>query len=280
MQVDWKLIKENVLLNCTNAYSASSLTISDTEVDEAFTIFKNLITHPMPECDDIRGLETDLCEALHCCSSTDIGSIHYLETISTDFEAFYKKILIITGQKLYANLRGKNWMLWNLNNELNLCPNFLATGQGYKTVDLESIKTDCEACYILFNAYRSRNGIHNAPKLDLAQWASYFKYCLATYIWVTHKYKSQLLAAIPTLNKVDLMIGRAEKENRYLIDFLSFGKTPNELKNQIVNSFILNKIYNEENEQPVKVSVLIDEALAFSQNTLNLDSIRRFFVSS
>lgn len=232
--------------------------------------------HPMPGCDDIRGLETDLCEALHCCSSTAIGSIHYLETISTDFEAFYKKILIIIGQRLYANLRDKHWMLWNLNNELNLCPNFLATNQGYNTVDLESIKTDSEACYILFNAYRSRNGIHNAPKLDLAQWASYFKYCLATYIWVTHKYKSQLLAAIPTLNKVDLMIGRAEKENRYLIDFLSFGKTPNELKNQIVNSFILNKIYNDENEKPVKVSVLIDEVLAFSQNTLNPDSIRRF----
>lgn len=276
MQVDWNLIKENVLLNCTNAYSASSLAISETEVDEAFTIFKNLITHPMPECDDIRGLETDLCEALHCCSSTDIGSIHYLETISTDFEAFYKKILIIIGQKLYANLRDKNWMLWNLNNELNLCPNFLATGQSYNTVDLESIKTDSEACFILFNAYRSRNGIHNAPKLDLAQWASYLKYCLATYIWVTHKYKSQLLAVIPTLNKVDLMIGLAEKENRYLIDFLSFGKTPNELKNQIVNSFILNKIYNEEEEKPVKVSVLIDEVLAFSQNTLNPESIRRF----
>lgn len=29
MQVDWKMIKENVLLNCTNAYSASSLAISE-----------------------------------------------------------------------------------------------------------------------------------------------------------------------------------------------------------------------------------------------------------
>lgn len=242
MQIDWNLIKENIILNCTNAYSASSLAISETDVDEAFTIFKKLITCPMPGCDDIRGLETDLCEALHYCSTIGIGSIHYLETVSTDFEAFYKKILIIIGQQQYANLRDKTWMLWNLNNELNLCPNFLATGQGYNKVDLETIKMDNEACYILFNAYRSRNGIHNAPKLDLAQWASYFKYCVATYIWVTHKYKSQLLVAIPTLNKVDSMIGHSEKENRYLVDFLSFGKTPNELKNQIVNSFILNKI--------------------------------------
>ena len=57
---------------------------------------------------------------------------------------------------------------------------------------------------------------------------------------------------------------------------MGFGKTPNELKNQIVNSFILNKIYNEEDSAPVKVSVLTDEVLAFSQNTLNPGSVKRF----
>lgn len=276
MQIDWIKIKENVLLNCTNAFSDSSLPINELEIEEAFIIFKNLIVYPMPGCDDIRGLETDFCEALMACSTTGVGSIHYLETVSTDFEAFYKKILIVLGQRLYANLRDKNWMLWTLNNELQLCPTFFATGKGYKNVDLETMKTDSEACYILFNAYRSRNGIHNAPKLDLAQWASYYKYCVSTYVWVTHKYKSQLLSAIPSLNKDDVMVGSVDKENRYLFDFLGFGKTPNELKNQIVNSFILNKIYNEEATAPVTVSVLTDEVLAFSQNTLNAESVKRF----
>lgn len=278
MQIEWTKIKENILLNCTNAFSESSLPITDAEINEAFIIFRNFVTHPMPGCDDIRGLESDFCEALMYCCTTGVSSIHYLETVSTDFEAFYKKILIVTGRHFYANLRGRTWMLWNLNNELQLCPNFLATGQGYNSIDLETLKNDREACYILFNAYRSRNGIHNAPKLDLAQWAKYYKYCVSTYIWVIHKLKSQLLSAIPSLNKVEVMIGSIDKENRYLFDFLGFGKTPNELKNQIVNSFILNKIYNEEDSAPVKVSVLTDEVLAFSQNTLNAESVKRFLV--
>ena len=279
MQIDWTIIKRNILLNCTNAFNESSLSITDAEIDEAFIIFRNFIVHPMPECDDIRGLESDFCEALMNCCTTGVGSIHYLETISTDFEAFYKKILIVTGRHLYVNLRSRTWMLWNLNNELQLCPNFRASGQGYSNVDIETLKYDSEACYIIFNAYRSRNSIHNAPKLDLAQWASYYKYCVSTYIWVIHKYKSQLLSAIPSLNKSEIMVGSIDKENRYLFDFLGFGKTPNELKNQIVNSFILNKIYNEEDSAPVKVSVLTDEVLAFSQNTLNPGSVKRFLDS-
>lgn len=273
MNFDWYIIKDKLKLNCSNAFKECNLSVSDSDLDEALVIFKNLITLPMPGCDSIRGLEIDFCEALMQVFTESIGQIHYLETITTDYEAFFKKILIITQKQPYINLQAKTWMLWNLAKEVGLCPLFVASNNSYNNVNIDSYKTDQEACYIIFSAFRSRNAIHNAPILDLAQWATILKYSVATYIWTIIQTKEEILRHKAELSKELFELSSADRENRYIIDFLSFGKSTNDLKNQIVNSFILNKVYNT---NPLACDVIVSEVQAFSNNTLGSDAIRRF----
>ena len=55
---------------------------------------------------------------------------------------------------------------------------------------------------------------------------------------------------------------------------MSFGKKANEIKNHIVESYILNKIYSS---SPQPITKLIEDVKLFSQNSLNDASIKRFF---
>lgn len=274
MEYNWYLIKDVVKTYCQHAFQECSLSISDTELDEALVVFNNILLLPLSGCPDLDGLNNRFPEALVKTCKDDVGNAAYLDTITTDFEAYIKKILVITGHNHYANLCEKSWTLWPLYRELGISPNFVSSNKPISSINLEDFKTDPEAIYILGYAYKSRNDIHQAKDLDLQQFASALKYSLALYVWITHSKKSELLSANQELNKEAIIASIDDMDNRYIYDFMSFGKKANEIKNHIVESYILNKIYSS---SPQLITKLIEDVKLFSQNSLNDASIKRFF---
>ena len=274
MEYNWNLIKNTVKTYCRHAFDDSLLSVSDSLLEEALVIFNNLLLYPMTGCPDLDGLNNRFPEALLKTCKEDVGNTAYLDTITTDFEAFIKKILILCSHNCYSNLSAKTWTFWPLFCELHIAPNFISSRQSISNIDLESYKTNSEAIYIVGNAYRSRNDIHNAKDLDLHQFASALKYSLAFYVWIVIMKRSDLLSVVPDLNKEHTIATIEDMDNRYIYDFMSFGKKANEVKNHIIDSYILNKIYIS---SPQSVSQLIDDVKIFSKDSLNESSIKRFF---
>lgn len=109
MEYNWNQIKETIKLNCEHAFSESSLIVTEEDLDTAITIFKNVMLYPMPGCDNLRGLESSLLEAIYnVCMQAD-GVHSYLDTLTTDFEPFFKKVLILQGDHLYGNLLDRKY---------------------------------------------------------------------------------------------------------------------------------------------------------------------------
>ena len=212
MEYNWYLIKDVVKTYCQHAFQECSLSISDTELDEALVVFNNILLLPLSGCPDLDGLNNRFPEALVKTCKDDVGNAAYLDTITTDFEAYIKKILVITGHNHYANLCEKSWTLWPLYRELGISPNFVSSNKPISSINLEDFKTDPEAIYILGYAYKSRNDIHQAKDLDLQQFASALKYSLALYVWITHSKKSELLSANQELNKEGIIASMKRPE--------------------------------------------------------------------
>ncbi len=276
MEYNWNLIKDIVKMYCRHAFDESSLTVSEHDLDEALTIFNNLLLLTMSGCPNLEGLNKRFPEALIKTCKEDVGNSAYLDTITTDFEAFIKKVLILTRRYPYSNLCANTWTFWPLYKELHIAPNFVSANQSIGRVDLENYKTDSEAIYIVGKAYRCRNDVHNAKELDLQQFASALKYSLALYVWIVISKKSDLLTECPELNKEHTITNIEDLDNRYIYDYMSFGKKANEVKNHIIESYILNKIFIS-SPHPQSVPQLIEEVKMFSQNSLSESSIKRFF---
>ena len=275
MEYNWNSIKETIKLNCEHVFSESSLSYTIDDLEEALIIFNNFLLYPMPGCDSIRGLENNFVEALQQACLNAEGIQSYLDTITTDFEPFMKKLLILTGSLHYANLTARTWMFERLFRQLTIAPTFYSEGKTLAAIEstIEDYKTNQEGIYIIAKARLCRNEIHNAKYLDLQQIGATLKYALGMYVWLILKTKNSLISHIPELSREQMEISPTDLDNQYLYDFLSFGQTANEVKNKFVDSYILNRIYNHE---PKKVAELINEVEAFSKGSLNADSIKRF----
>lgn len=98
MEYNWNLIKDIVKMYCRHAFDESSLTVSEHDLDEALTIFNNLLLLTMSGCPNLEGLNKRFPEALIKTCKEDVGNSAYLDTITTDFEAFIKKVLTQVSQ--------------------------------------------------------------------------------------------------------------------------------------------------------------------------------------
>lgn len=275
MEYNWNSIKSTIKTNCEHAFAESALTISQEELEEDLIVFNNFLQYPMPGCDGLRALENKFLEALQNVCLNMQGIQSYLDTITTDFEAFMKKILILRGSHHYPNLIGNTWMFEKLFRELSIANNFYTNGHKLGAIEsiIENFQTDPEGVYIVAKSRMCRNEIHEAKNLDLQQIGAAIKYSIAMYVWIIHKTKSSILSNVPELGHDEITISSSDQDNRYLYDLLSFGKTANEVKNKIVDSFILNRIFNNE---PKRVTDLISEVDTFSKGSLDKDTTNRF----
>lgn len=269
MNIDWVQIKQKIAGYCAKSFLDNHIVVSKEAIDEAINIFNNFISL---KCSYalLNGLSREIMPALQTSCVSNVGDLPALKSLLNSFDAFLKKILVLSGKFAYSDIQFDTFM--PLFKKTNIAPNFVLANPRIEESSLSSFIGNPEGTYLFAITYLSRNQVHNSPDWDDSDVTFRLKNCLSLYILVILKLKEDLLANCSSLNSSSYYTFTNNKEGRLLYDFISFGNSSNVIKNQIVNSFILHLLQNENELSLIQLQEHIDN---FSQKTLSKNSCNR-----
>lgn len=247
------------------AFAENSIAITDSELDETVLIFLNLIQLNTGQY-SLNGMSAQMMPALQDALIERIGKINSLQTLSTQFDAYAKKLLIVTRIDTFNNVSSLTMM--PLFKKLNI----IVPVPLIDLTNIETYKGVSSGTYIFGTAYFTRNQVHNSPEWDFVEIVRRLRYVIALYILVTFKKKQQLLSHNPDLNKIKTQVYGDNKESQTAYDIISYGRPSNMIRNQIVNSYILHQIYGE---NQLQVSEVVARVTKFSDGTIKENAIKR-----
>lgn len=263
--MDIGLIKSEMRKVCKAAFSENNVAISETEIDEDIRLFLNFITSHSGQY-FLDGISSDMMQALQSSLVDGIGKITSLKSIATLFDAYTKKILVMSGLRTYNQV-----------SSMTMMPLFKATDIiiPVPTIDdstIESFKGRSSGIYIFGVAYLTRNMVHNSPEWDVSDIVNRTRYVVSLYILVMHHLKGALISQNPDINQVKVYEYGDNKESQTAYDFISYSNPTNKIKNQVINSFISHLLHNEGMH---KVDALISKIVDFSEGSLTKGAAQR-----
>lgn len=236
--------------------------MSDQELIDDIRIFFNLImTNAGYQLLD--GISSEMPLDLQYLLVDGRGKLANLKSVASLFDAFAKKVILMTGLDSYNGVKNKTMMpLYKEIVQNQNLPVILESS-------VETFKGDPSGLYIFGTAYLTRNEIHNSPDWDMYEIYRRTRYVVSLYVLVVFKLKSQLLSIHPELNTDKLYEYGDTKESQTAYDFISYSKPSNKIKNQVLNSFISHTLYNE---CPMPIKDLVVKVLDFAQGTISEDA--------
>lgn len=256
--MDIGLIKSEMRKVCKAAFLENNVAISEAEIDEDIRLFFNFITSHSGQY-FLDGITSDMMQALQSSLVDGIGKITSLKSIATLFDAFTKKILVMSGLSTYNQV-----------SSMTMMPLFKATKiiVPVPIIDdttIESFKGRSSGIYIFGVAYLTRNMVHNSPEWDVSEIVNRTRYVVSVYILVMHHLKGALISQHPDINQVKVFEYGDNKESQTAYDFISYSNPTNKIKNQVINSFISHLLHNDGMH---KVDDLVSKIVDFSEGSL------------
>lgn len=263
--MDLSVIKTEMRKMAKASFHESNIPVSDQELIDDIRIFFNLImTNAGYQLLD--GISSEMPLDLQYLLVDGRGKLANLKSVASLFDAFAKKVILMTGLDSYNGVKNKTMMpLYKEIVQNQNLPVILESS-------VETFKGDPSGLYIFGTAYLTRNEIHNSPDWDMYEIYRRTRYVVSLYVLVVFKLKSQLLSIHPELNTDKLYEYGDTKESQTAYDFISYSKPSNKIKNQVLNSFISHTLYNE---CPMPIKDLVVKVLDFAQGTISEDAAQR-----
>lgn len=256
--MDIGLIKSEMRKVCKAAFSENNVAISEVEIDEDIRLFFNFITSHSGQY-FLDGITSDMMQALQSSLVDGIGKITSLKSIATLFDAYTKKILVMSGLRTYNQVSSKTMM------PLFKATNIIAPVPIIDDTTIESFKGRSSGIYIFGVAYLTRNMVHNSPEWDVSEIFIRTRYVVSLFILVMHHLKGALISQNPDINQVKVYEYGDNKESQTAYDFISYSNPTNKIKNQVINSFISHLLHNDGMH---KVDDLVSKIVDFSEGSL------------
>ena len=237
MSFDWGTIKQHLELYCKNAFEEINFPMTEAEISENLTVFHNLINM---KCGYalLSSYGHDVRDALQKCCITEIGSSNQLKVFLTSIDSFLKRIILFTGIDNYNNIDRKKLM-----GLVKILPIY-STIPNLEITPFENFKNDGSGLYAFAMTWKARNQeTHNSPNWDVSTVTTYFKFSISFIVIVIAKLKPLLLSHFPDITATPILLETIEsKEEFRAYDFINFGKTSNEIRNEIIDCYLLHYI--------------------------------------
>ena len=191
------------------------------------------------------GLTKTIIPTLYEAYLSNRGDLKPLKTLSTELEAYLKKIVYIISNNREDYSEDPSKTMIPLFNRLSLTSNQLT--KLYLDTNSSHLHGQDEFIEFLHQAYIVRNQVHVSPNWKLSQIANHLESVLIAYLYPTFKYYDIL-----SLKVADIILPSVvEKENiainiqpttQALYDFISFNTGTSKIRTQIITAFILHKL--------------------------------------
>ncbi len=234
-------IKDAIVTELSDVFSNGSPVILDLKplVDRFFDV----ITHSSG-VRKLGGLQLKLPAALRDIFENDVTSQANLDRIKDDFEPFLKKVGFLSGRISESEITNGGFLLYDTMIRLGLWENNSAFGSP-KSVDWKSLEGKPEYVKEIAAAYQCRNELsHTSPLNTKREISTRISDFLVAMIYSIHKTSGEIV--LDGLSHSEGWGNVVNQDDRYVYDFISFGALPNKIRGQVVDSFILNFLRNQE----------------------------------
>lgn len=266
MDINWRAIKEKLLLYCKNAFVENNIVLTQEELEEDVIVFYNFVSLSLPYA-EIGNIRKEMMTALQAACIDEIGAVEHLKRVATLFDAYMKKLITYAGINTFENVKTKQ--------QMDLLREFGYWGMmipPYKESNIEHFKGATDASYLLGMTILTRNKVHNSPLMDDSEVTYRLKCVVALYIYLIHKNKATLLRINPALAKQELHYFGDDPENALLYDYISYGNSSVQIKKRYVSTYAKHQLYST---GTLTEDELIAKLQKFSDNTLKEAATKR-----
>ena len=272
MDYRWNVIRQQIIRNCKKTFAEETISISESDIENAVDLFDRVISYPV-NFHSVSSLEKDIKLALQRSYIENIGSSSDVRSLLNILDAFLKKTLLLVGEKNETQLSDRNITLKPLLSFASVSSTFSAINHRIEEGNIAVYHTDLTGAYILCKTYLYRNKCtHECPDWDSEDVLHILRYTVSTYILVVHSMKVRLISCCPKLKIQHSINLKDYSDSGYLYDFMNFGKSTNQIKNQIIESFILHQVYLSTTSL---CKDICEGVLSFSHSSLSERSVNR-----
>lgn len=245
MDTNWIEISEEIKRDIGNIFLTGDPSYQD--VDKGISLFRKVIYAKVGGT-QLGGLRRTFSEALHEAYTNKVGQLGPLRLLADSLESYLKKVALIAHLDTATAIHTKKLLPLLKSLQLNTALSNQLYGQYPQLIDseLSNYRGHTEYLEYICCAYLTRNKVHEAPDWNRRNVIEKLTSILVVCIYTALKYESAIesLDDISPLTNVSDKIGNDQK---YLYYFIAFGSTTNKIRNQVVSSFILNHL--QENEE-------------------------------
>lgn len=263
---NWIKIKRELTNNLKKPFGNSQNPVFN-NFDEGLDLFYQivLLKSNIPTLD---GTTKTIIPALQDAYISKRGELNSLNTLANQLEAYLKKIIYIKDEIDYSNNLYKS--LAPLMEELGLSN--VMTNKGntkypilFSESTLPSYRGQDEFVEFLCSAYIIRNQVHNSPDWDLIEVATNLKSIMIVYVYATLQHFSTLKLKINNyLNQKTENYLFSDEKTKILYNFITYGNSTIEIKQQLITSFILHHLSKSDAESITNLSEVCNDG--FSTN--------------
>ena len=106
MDINWRAIKEKLLLYCKNAFVENNIVLTQEELEEDVIVFYNFVSLSLPYA-EIGNIRKEMMTALQAACIDEIGAVEHLKRVATLFDAYMKKLITYAGINTFENVKSK-----------------------------------------------------------------------------------------------------------------------------------------------------------------------------
>lgn len=270
MNIDWAEIKEEIIRDIDDIFIVNIPQYPN--VSEGIELFKKVIYSNVGGF-FLGGLHREIVTALQDAYKDKIGQIAPLKTLANGLEPYLKKLCVISGKDTQTGAMNKDLMPLLKTLNLNTSLSTQSRG-GYPQLiesNLSSFVGQPEYLEFICEAYLTRNKVHESPNWNRREVIKRLTSVMCVYILSANKYKTEIDALPDNQPVAKELINKISEEEKYLYHFIAFGNTTHKIKNQIISSFILN--YIKEN-QPTTIELIHSSANKHFDNNLEINRYR------
>lgn len=208
-------------------------------------------------------IRTDLPAAFQQFFREAVGRTSSLLLLRGCMEGFLKSVLFLSGLKSKAEVTSSQFKMIQTLKALRFNAQLGLPSRAVPNLNDDLVNFDGHPEYLrnIASAYQSRNEIHISPDLGLSEvlLKGTDFVIVMLYACLSHEEKLERLPEVPWETMQVGSGSRQTEKEKYLYDFMSLGETPNNIRNKLIDCYIVGKLFGEDG--------LTSDSLRSSTNT-------------
>jgi len=272
--IDWIKISNKIYSYTKDTLQNGSPSYNEDEIKEGIKIFYDTIICKLGYA-ELDGLSKILLKPLQDVLIDNPIELNSLAVISTNVEAFLKRVILLTGTNTYSNIKDKTLIPLLKEIGINTALSSQAKSNDYPVLDEINLGTysGCpEYLEYICLSYITRNNVHLSVDMGFKESVNRLEALLVLYLFIVLSNKNSLKVA--TEVKLSSVDGTSLNsiENKWLYDFMTYGNSTAEVKTQIIDAYILNSIFDFTSK---KKSDLMVDIISYFDTDINAGFINR-----